>query len=621
MPIASKIILNEIDQTFAPSDVILGVSGLVGKFKRGPINDPSIVMQSFSQFLKVYGGFVTGKEDAIVAKRAFERGTSLRIVNSGHYTDITNAATLDAVKAVNATSRTLTGVGPLITANTITVTLNSTFTVPQVFTTDNDTSWGLLAKAIVLAYPNLVARAVYLGANKLVLIPQTGISLTATAVVTGGASQTVVNSAGVSLFQNATPVTLFTLGIKYPGADYNNIIYTISNASNGDANAFNLTIEHLLEPTLNESYPNIKIIGNPTVANSTFLKDIIAGSQLINITYLDLSGTTGQLRPLNTSIKLDTGTDGSAITDLDTIGSPVTKTGFYAFDGIGDMFEIAAVSSSVGVHPAGVNYCQNRGDLVYYGHLHNNLVTAAAYVAAKDAMFIDSTYGALFCGGMNITDPLTGLPRSVSEIGDILGASGYSNAKFGPWYSFAGTNRGKLFNALGIVNNFGLDSQYADRNLLANHNINIVGNDGLNLQIFGNFTLQLSNSQLSYLSIRKMIIYVKKALGPILKTFIEEPNDIKTWKNIYQTVKPIFLNLESKRAIQKKGWDWQGDQFATSINKLQINNNADVDAGKYLVKLFIQPINSLQIIEVQIIMTNSSVSFEDNLSTLTQTAA
>lgn len=619
MPQASKVTLNELDLTFASSNVTLGVSGLVGRFKRGPINDPSVIMQSWPAFLKVFGGFVSGKDDAVVAQRAFDRGTTLRVVNLGHYTDVTNAATLDAIKATNATSRLLTGAGPLVAANTITVTLTGAVTVPQIFTTDSDTTWNLLAKAIMVAFPNLVSRAVYMGNNKLILTPATGIALTATAVVTGGAGQIVVTSTAVNLFQSSTPTTLFTLAIKYPGADYNNIIFTIGNSSNGDANSFNLTIEHLLEPSLIEFYPNIKIIGNPTAATATFLADVIAGSNLVNVTYLDLSGTAGQQRPVNTSIKLDSGTDGSAITDTDTIGSPVTKVGFYAFDGIGDIFEIGCVSSSVNSLAGGISYAEARKDLVFYGHLNNNLLTAAQIAAAKDAMLVDSTYGALWAGGVSISDPLTGLPRALTGIGDVLGASGYCNAKFGPWMSFAGTNRGRLFNALGVVNNFALDSQYNDRNLLANHDINILGNVDGKLQLMGNFTTQLGSSEESYLSIRKMLIYLKKVLGPELKTFIEEPNDIKTWKNIYQTVKPIFLDLKARRAIFD--FDWQGDQFASSITKLQINNNADVDAGKYLVKCFVKPINSMQIIEVDITLTDSGVSFEDNLSTLTQTAA
>lgn len=619
MPNASQIVLTEIDQTFAPASVSLGISGLKGKFKRGPINDPSVIMNSWSQFLKVFGGFVSGKDDAIIAKRAFSRGTSLRIVNVGHYTDITNASTLDAVKATPATGRLLTGAGPLVTLNVVTVTLTGSVTVVQNFTTDSDTTWNLLVKAIVAQYPNLVARATYLGNNKIMLTPTTGTALTATAVVTAGAGQIVITSTAINTIQTSAAVPVFTLVMKYPGLDYNNILATIGSASNGDANSFDLSIEHLLEPSLNEIYRNLKIVGNPNVANSSYLADVIAGSQLVNVTYLDLSGTSGQQRPINSALKYDTGTDGGAIVDTDMVGSSTSKTGFYAFDGYGDMFEIGTVSNSTTVIAAGVNYAESRKDLVFYGHLNNNLLTASAITAAKDALLLDSTYGALFIGGLTIVDPITGLPRNISAIGDILGASGYSNAKFGPWMSFAGTNRGLIYDALGVVNNFALDSQFADRNLLANHQINIVGNVDGELQIMGNFTTKLSNSQLSYLSIRKMIIYIKKTLSPILKTFIEEPNDTKTWKNIYQTCKPFLETLKAKRAIYD--YDWQGDQYAPSITKLTINNNTDVDNGKYLVKLFVKAINSLQYIEVDITLTKSSVSFEDNLSTLTQTAA
>lgn len=621
MPTASKVILNEIDQTYAPSNVSVGISGIIGQFKRGPINDPSIIVQSWNQFLKIFGGFVTGFDDAILVKRAFDRGTTLRIANVRHYTDLTNASTLTAVKAALSTSKSLKAASALVTLNLVTVTINTSNVVTQAFDTTSDNTWVLLAKKIVALFPNLVVKCSYLGSgsNKLILVPATGVTLTATAVVTLGASQPAITSASVNNISSSTPTELFQLTPKYPGSDYNNIIYGIEDASNGDANSFNLVIQHLLEPTLNESWPNIKIIGNPNVANSTYLADVIAGSQLVDVTYLDLSATSGQQRPVDIYLKLDTGTDGGAVVDLDVIGDPSTRTGFYAFDGIGDMFEIGAVSSSAAVLQAGANYVTTRQDLVFYGHLNNNLVTAAALVAAKDALLIDASYAAIFAGGLKIIDPVNGLSRNISEIGDILGASGYSNAKFGPWYSFAGTNRGLIFNALGVVNNFALDSQYNDRNLLANHMINIVGNvDGL-IQIMGNFTSQQSQSLLSYISVRKMVIYVKKVLSPVLKRFIEEPNDIKTWKNIYQTVKPTFKSLKDKRAIFD--WDWQGDQFAPSITKLNVNNNADVDAGKYKVKLFIKPINSLQELTIDITLTRSSVSFEDNLSSLSQTAA
>jgi len=176
MPQASQVILNEIDLTFAPSNVILGVSGLVGKFKRGPINDPSTIMNSWAQFQKLFGGFVTGVDDAVIARRAFNRGTSLRVVNLGHYTDITNIATLDATKAINATTVILTANGPLITGNTITVTINTTNTVPQVFTLNDTNTWQLLAAKIVTLFPNLVQRAIYMGAEKIILVPQTGIT-------------------------------------------------------------------------------------------------------------------------------------------------------------------------------------------------------------------------------------------------------------------------------------------------------------------------------------------------------------------------------------------------------------------------------------------------------------
>lgn len=613
MPNAAKTSINEVDQTFSANDIALGISALQGTFKRGPINDPSTVCQSWAQFQKIFGGFVAGVDDPILAKRAFERGTTLRINNVRHYTDPTNKASLSATKAIKVTSKLNTLSAVLVTLNVYTITINGT-PVAQAFLTSSDNTQNLLAAKIIQTLPGVVAKAVYLGGGKLIIVPATGITLTVTGVVTLGASQATDTVTSVLTFSNATPIAMFDFVPKFQGADYNNLVVDIGAASSGDANSFDVNFSHLLEPTLNESYKNIKIPGNPSVANSSYLQAIVNGSTLFDVIYLDLSGTTGQQRPVNTSVKYDTGSDGGAIVDADHVGDSGAKTGLYALDGYGDMIEMAYCGESAVVHQAAILYVENRKDMVYYGHLSNTYVNETQLAAAKDALLIDSTYGALYAGGLIIVDPVTSQDRNISEIGDILGASGYCNARFGPWKSFAGVNRGLIFNAKGVVNNFGLDSQYGPRNLLANHEINIVGNVDGKIQIMGGFTTQLASSTLSFLSVRKMLIYLKKKLSPILKRYIEEPDDIPTWKQLYGEVVPVFEYIKTRRGIYD--YSWQGDQFAPNITKLLINNSADLALGKYKVKAFVKPIVGIQDISIDIILTPSGVSFEDNLSQL-----
>src|SRR5690606_34537620 len=108
-------------------------------------------------------------------------------------------------------------------------------------------------------------------------------------------------------------------------------------------------------------------------------------------------------------------------------------------------------------------------------------------------------------------------------------------------------------------------------------NVVILRNNSI--QLCGNFTGVLSTSRTSFISIRKLIITIKKTLKPVLEQFLEEPNDIQTWKAIYRVVKPYLDSLagEEKRALHS--YRWEGDQNATSIDNLTVNDKDDVGLG------------------------------------------
>lgn len=409
----------------------------------------------------------------------------------------------------------------------------------------------------------------------------------------------------------------FTLLPKYPGSIYNALIYTILPPSNGIANRFDLRIE-----LVGDQYSAVELyknLGIPTIANqttvaaSTYLADVIQNSKLVNVTYFDLSAVAATFNanpfvPLTMNTKTYSGGfDGSALTATNYINA------LPELNPIDDVMQFAAPDFSGSTfHVAAAAYAQTRKDLVYFAHLSNSLTTESALVAAKDALNIDSSYVAFYAGGLIVADPFTGADKLISEMGDVLGAAALSDENFGEWYSFAGTRRGLITNALGVVNNFGALSNQVGLDLVANHQINLVINRQNRIMIWGNFTGQLADSTLSFLNIRRLNIYMKKVLGPVLLNFIEEPNDIPTWKQIYLSVLPELDNLVSKRALFE--YAWQGDQFANTLNDLIINNKAEVQQGKYKVRLFVKEIVSLQEFAIDITLTSSSVSFEDALS-------
>lgn len=613
MPNSSKVIFNEIDNTRTVATAAVGINALQMVTKRGPIGKAAaqLVISSWAQFEKIYGGLIPGSDGPLIAQRALNKGSQLRVNRVLHYATISDSTSFDATYAAPVATSIITYSGAIVAGQTVQVVSNS-ITTSQVFVTDSITTLRQLAIKLKTSLAGFISDAYALSGTVLVLVPKT-TALTPTSTVTGGTPPTATVTSQSS-FKVAT-TDAFSLTPKWPGKDYNDIIQSVENASNGNANYFDLVFTHTTDPSASERWPNLRIVGNPTALTSNYLESVVRGSQLFNVTYNNLSALTGQLRPGNIKLKLGTGTDGTVPTDTDYIGDSAGKTGFYAFDGVDDITLLGvADKENAAVHIAGAAYADARKDLVYVGHLSNNLTTENALAAERDSYAIDTTYAAFTAGGLIIVDSFTNQNRGISELGDYFGVSAVSDNKYGPWYSVANDTRGAITDVMGIVNNFGYQGNVTGLDLLANRQIMLAVNKNKKNKFIGNYTATLDNSQLSYLSIRKLLIYIKKSLGPTLEQFLEDPNDFTTWLSMYQTAKPFLDGLQTKRAlVNPNGYEWQGDQFATSMENLVINDPDDVDDGKYKVRLLIKAINAIREIAMDVTLTRSSVSFEDSI--------
>jgi hypothetical protein len=593
MPSTSNISFNVIDESFQPENPSKGIAGFMGVFKRGPVGKNSEVFTSWTRFKRVYGGLITTSDDPLIAKRALQRGAKLRVCGIRHFTDITSSTALDGVKSTNLDTKVLTLSGALVSTNTAIYTINAV-PISQVYTVSSENTLKLLAAKIKAAYP-LIIDSTYVLGN---VLKVTQVSGTGVLTVTGAGAPTVTPTV-LNGFKNAAGLTLFTITPKYIGVDYNNLRVSLLPPSNGLANYFDIKVEFAGENDFSpEVYTNL-IITASTIANSTFLENIVRDSTIVDVAYEDLSAEATPIVPLVNYSRYTGG-----------------KNGLHAFDSFSDMLAIGSSNSADSLAIAGAAYAANRKDLQYIHHFTNSLTSAATINAAKDALNIDTPYIQFWTGGLKVLNPLDNQYKNISAIGDILGASSSSEVDAGPWYSFAGINRGMLNDSLDVVNNFyGANSNpnnpdLGDLEALANHQINSVINQDGRIYLSGNFSGQLALSKMSFNNTVRLVIYIKKVLRPLLQKYLEEPNDIPTWKDIYLDVTAAMDPLvNSKRALFS--YSWEGDQFANSLDDLQINNVDDVGLGKYAAKLLINSIASLQQIGINVIITASSVSFED----------
>ena len=208
---------------------------------------------------------------------------------------------------------------------------------------------------------------------------------------------------------------------------------------------------------------------------------------------------------------------------------------------------------------------------------------------------------AYFAGGIMMNND-HGIPVEADVLGSILGLADASGSKYGPWLSFAGMKRGVIYDCNGpACPNYGSPSRYNDLNDLAHVYANMIvvkdtSNAGKQTMLWHCFTSQVKQDSFKFISIVQLIHYLKKFLRPILESKIEEPNYIPTWQDTYLQVKPELDDLVEQEAMSE--YTWMGDQNATGYDDMQVNKEADVRQGKYKAILKFKEIVSMQEFEM-----------------------
>lgn len=214
-------------------------------------------------------------------------------------------------------------------------------------------------------------------------------------------------------------------------------------------------------------------------------------------------------------------------------------------------------------------------------------------------------------GGIKYYDNL-GVIRACDVLGTVIGLASISEATFGPWYSYAGQNRGVVPEALGpVMPNLGTPSQIDNLQLFANWYMNLfvikdTQSAGKRTMLWHNFTSNPINNSEKFINIVNLNLYLKKNIRPILEGKLEEPNTFSTWKDVYYQVKPILDDLVNRNAMLEPVWN--GDQNAQSYADLQVNKEEDVRAGKYHAVLSYRDIVTLQEVNLDIVIVASERS-------------
>lgn len=212
---------------------------------------------------------------------------------------------------------------------------------------------------------------------------------------------------------------------------------------------------------------------------------------------------------------------------------------------------------------------------------------------------------AYFGGGIKYYNE-NGSLQKCDVLGSVAGLDATCASTYGPWYSFSGMNRGVIASALGpVMKNLGGPAEIDTLNEFAQWYMNLfviknTRTQGQRTMLWNGFTSNPVDDSEKFISIVRLNLYLKKNLRPILESYIEEPNTFETWKMIYYEAKDLLDDLQNRKAITT--YTWLGDQDAQSYEDLQVNNEADVRQGKYKAQLKYKEIVPMQDIEMDVII-------------------
>ena len=162
------------------------------------------------------------------------------------------------------------------------------------------------------------------------------------------------------------------------------------------------------------------------------------------------------------------------------------------------------------------------------------------------------------------------------------------------WFAPAGINRGSVdcVRAHFIT-------KLSDEDTLYEGRINPVktfAQDGV--KIWGQKNLQINESQLNRISVRRLLLRIRKLIAISCLGLIFEPNDATVKQSFLTTVTPILDNVRSNRGV--------------SDYRIEVNDTVESRERRELpCKIYIKPINALEYITIDFIVSPEGVSFDN----------
>jgi hypothetical protein len=226
----------------------------------------------------------------------------------------------------------------------------------------------------------------------------------------------------------------------------------------------------------------------------------------------------------------------------------------------------------------------NPQDIIYSQEAVDNL----------DNTGIDSNYTATYYPWILTRDTVNNTQIYLPPTGEVCRNLALTDNISFPWFASAGYTRG-------LVNSIKARQKLTqtDRDTLYQGRINPIATfSDVGTVIWGNKTLQVADTALNRLNVRRLLLQARKLISAVAVRLLFEQNDQVVRQQFLDSVNPILDSIRRDRGLY---------DFRVTVS----STPEDLDANRLVGKIYLKPTKALEFIDIEFFITPTGASFEN----------
>jgi hypothetical protein len=225
--------------------------------------------------------------------------------------------------------------------------------------------------------------------------------------------------------------------------------------------------------------------------------------------------------------------------------------------------------------------------------------TADEVTSILESTGIDSNYAATYWPWVQLQDPTSGKYTYQSPTFMVVRSMAYTDNVAAPWIAPAGELRGL---APANVVRADVKLKKTDRDTLYQGRINPIATSiQVGVKIDGQKTLQVRQSALDRINVRRLLLQVRRLVAAASQTLVFEQNDQTLRDQFLARVEPILLQIQNQRGLTA---------FKVVMDDSN-NTNETIDRNTLVGKIQLKPTRTAEFIDLTFQVLPTGANFED----------